>query len=124
MPPKTKLTIREELLALIKDHNIHFDGPVPPRQWPSQYRHHFQVIHEIGRVRYAEYKLDKKVPRGRVKDFRNRVYSLREKAYHFLDNPSLNETTWRDLEQPILKRFDERVIWYVMVLTIGNTADS
>lgn len=110
MPPRKEKLPKLEFRQLIRNYGIRFEGPVPPREWPDQHKHHFQVIREISTIRYDDYKVNERIPKERRKDFQKRVNYLREKAYNLLDDVKANEATWRELELSILKRFDERVI--------------
>lgn len=101
----------EEFRLLIREHGIRFRGPAPPKEWPEPYQHHFHAIRDIGTVRYDDYKADRTVGKKRLKYLKNRVASIRETAYNFLDDLNMNEPTWRDLEPLILERFKNRVIW-------------
>ncbi|KAF2181384.1 hypothetical protein K469DRAFT_692222 [Zopfia rhizophila CBS 207.26] len=111
MPPRKEKLPKEDFRQLIRNYGIRFEGPVPPKVWPSQHKHHFQAIRKIDTIQYDDYKVNQLIPKERREDFRNRVNYLREKAYNLLDDVKANEATWRELELSILKRFDERVIW-------------
>lgn len=113
MPPKREKPSKQKLHELLREHRVRLEGPAPPKDWPGNYRHHFQAIRDIESTRYDDYKLDRSIPRSRGKDYRGRAYFLRTRAYDLLDNIQTNESTWRDLEVQILHRFDQRVIWWV-----------
>ncbi|KAH7067282.1 hypothetical protein BKA63DRAFT_521878 [Paraphoma chrysanthemicola] len=110
MPPRKQQVEKAELRALIREHGIRFEGPVPQRNWPKRYAHHFQTIRDISRVWYDEYKADRTIPRKRRSEFKKRANHLREMAYHLLDDVKTNESTWRDFEPYVLQRFSEPVI--------------
>ncbi|KAH7083964.1 hypothetical protein FB567DRAFT_530338 [Paraphoma chrysanthemicola] len=110
MPPRKQQVEVAELRALIREHGIRFEGPVPRRNWPKRYAHHFQTIRDISRVWYDEYKADRTISRKRRSDFKKRANHLREMAYHLLDDVKTNEPTWRDFEPYVLQRFSEPVI--------------
>ena len=111
MPPKKEKLSKEELRQLIRKHGIRLEGPVPPKDWPKEHEHHFRTIRHIESIRYDDYKINHQIPKERRVDFQERANNLREKAYDLLDDEKVNESTWRDLEVTILKRFDESVIW-------------
>ncbi|KAF1934944.1 hypothetical protein EJ02DRAFT_516710 [Clathrospora elynae] len=110
MPPRKQKPTKQELRALIREHGIRFKGPIPQKQWPERYAHHFQTIHEISRVWYDEYKSDSSIPKERRRAFKKRVNHLGELASRLLDDVNTNESTWREFEPYVLQRFDERVI--------------
>ena len=112
MPPRKQKLSKRELRELIRKHGIRFEGPIPQKDWPWRYAHHFQAIRKISRVWYDDYKVDHCIPRERRKAFKNRINHLRKWAYRLLDDVNTNESEWRDFEPYILQRFDERVIWY------------
>jgi hypothetical protein len=114
MPPKKEKLSREEFRQLSRDYGIRFKGPVATEQWPDRHKHHFQAIRRIDAIRYDDYKANPRIPKERREDFRKRVSHLRERAYNLLDDVKTNEATWRELEPSILKRFDERVIWWAV----------
>jgi len=116
MPPKKDKLSKVEFRSLVRQHGIRFKGPVPPRDWPPEYQPHFQIIRSIDTIRYDDYRTNKLIPRQRKEEFRNRVRILRAKTYDFLDDAAVNESTWRELEQLIFKRFDDRVIWYTYLI--------
>lgn len=113
MAPRKNTLTHAEFRSLIDKYRIRFYGPAPPGKWPQEHRHHFQIIRDIGSVLYDNYRANEEIPQERRDDFKKRVRDIRGKAYKFLDNIKTNESTWRELEIPILRRFDERVIWYV-----------
>ena len=110
MPSKNSIDVKEEY-RLVREKRISFEGPAPPKEWPSLYRHLFQPIRDINRVRYDEYKKDQNVEKERRRKFKKRVANLREEAYKMLDNINTKETKWRDLEPIVFGRFGKRVIW-------------
>ncbi|KAL1602350.1 hypothetical protein SLS60_005766 [Paraconiothyrium brasiliense] len=111
MPPRKQQISKEEMHSLIRRHRIRFKGPAPPKDWPGQYKHLFYVIRDIAAIRYDDYKVDRAGPREPMSFFKERVAMIRQRADDFLDNVNTNESTWRDLEYPILERFTKRVIW-------------
>src|SRR5690348_4425634 len=104
MPPRKQKVDKAGLRALIRKHGIRFEGPVPRRNWPERYAHHFQTIRDISRVWYDEYKTDRTIPRNRRSEFKKRANHLRELAYHLLDDVNTNESTWREFEPYVLQR--------------------
>ncbi|KAF1849717.1 uncharacterized protein K460DRAFT_399830 [Cucurbitaria berberidis CBS 394.84] len=110
MPPRKEPLPKLDLRQLIRDHGIRLEGPVPPKKWPPEHKHHFRVIRRIEAIRYEDYKVDQTIPKEQRADFKTRVNYLREKVYNLLDNGKANESTWRELEVTILKRFDDSVI--------------
>ncbi|KAF2818783.1 hypothetical protein CC86DRAFT_460914 [Ophiobolus disseminans] len=110
MPPKKETPPKIEYRQLVREKGIRFEGPAPPRDWPTEFKRHFQVIRSIESTRYEDYRTDRSIPRSRRLEFCDRVRYFRNKVYDFLDDTSVNETTWRELEQKILERFDSFVI--------------
>ena len=111
MPPRKKKPTKEEFYQLTRDYNIRFEGPVPPRDWPGQYKHLFYTVRKIDTIRYDDYKTNSRILKERREKFRVRVNTLRQKAYTFLNDVKTNETTWRDLERPIFEIFEEHGVW-------------
>jgi hypothetical protein len=117
MPPKKAKLSKEQLKGLVDEYDINFEGPVPPRQWPTQYSHLFQVIRNIWANRYDKYitrtDIDQKTIRkqiARVRDLRTRATSLRMDF-------GINEDTWRSLiENPVMGRFDQEIVWSVLLI--------
>ncbi|PVI00855.1 hypothetical protein DM02DRAFT_728324 [Periconia macrospinosa] len=99
-----------EEYRLVCEKKIDFEGPAPPKDWPNQYQHLFQSIREIDRIRYDDYKVDKRVEKRRLKKLKERVATLRERAYKALDDVNTNETKWRELETIVFQIFHERFI--------------
>jgi hypothetical protein len=48
--------LKQDHCNLIKEHNIHFDGPVDRAQWPSVHFQTFSNIQRLGRMEFAEYR--------------------------------------------------------------------
>lgn len=97
--------------GLIRERKIDFEGPAPPRQWPSLYKHVFQSIRDIDRIRYDEYQRDPNFEKRQRKYLKDRVRDLRETAYAKLDDINTPETEWRDLEPVIFEKFEKRAMW-------------
>lgn len=116
MPPtKTKLS-KEHWKRHIDDYSINFEGPVPPKQWPTQYSHLFQVIRDIWANRYDEYIKRTDIDRKSVRKLQKRVRDLRTKASSLRADFGINEETWRSLmETPVMGRFDQEIVWSVLL---------
>lgn len=112
MPPrKTKLS-KEQLKRLVDDYSINFEGPVPPKQWPAQYSHLFQVVRDIWANRYDEYIKRTDIDQKTVRNQKSRVRDLRTKASSLRTDFGINEDTWRGLiETPVMARFDQEIVW-------------
>jgi hypothetical protein len=113
MPPRREKLSKVEFRQLIRKKRIRFEGPVPPRQWPNEHKHHFEVVRTISDVRYDIYNTSQNIPETHRHDFRERVHYMRKRAYELLDDITTNEPTWRELETLVFKRFDEETLWYV-----------
>ncbi|KAH7385875.1 hypothetical protein BKA66DRAFT_548583 [Pyrenochaeta sp. MPI-SDFR-AT-0127] len=105
MPPRKDKLSKVEFRELIRNHGIRFEGPLPPKNWPDEYQNHFHAIRYIGHIQYEDYMVDHRVPKGQRRIFKERINYLRKRSYELLDDAKANEATWRELEQPILKRF-------------------
>jgi hypothetical protein len=108
MPPrKPKLTKTD-----LERFDIRFEGPVPPRRWPEQYRHLFQVIRDIWANRYDNYsQIDDRDP-NYVNKYRDCVKTIVDQAAKFRENTGRNESTWRDsIESYVLKLFHKEIRW-------------
>jgi hypothetical protein len=111
MAPRKEKGPKERLRDLIDEYDINFEGPVLEKNWPEQYRHHFRIIRQIWATRYEEYTQRRDIdPRKMIKQ-RARVRDLRNKAYSLRKNIRINEATWREVEKLVFKRFDEEIIW-------------
>jgi hypothetical protein len=110
MPPKKEQLSSEKLRELMLEKGIRFKGFEPPRAWPERYVPIFRKIRMIEDMRYDSYKSDTKIPSERREYCIQEVRLIRARVEKLLDNTA-NESTWRELEHRILKRFDERVIW-------------
>lgn len=110
MPPKKEQLSSEKLRELMLEKGIRFKGFEPPRAWPERYVPIFRKIRMIEDMRYDSYKSDTKIPSERREYCIQEVRLIRSRAEKLLDNTA-NESTWRELEHRILRRFDERVIW-------------
>jgi hypothetical protein len=107
MAPRNEKNAKERLRDRIVECKIDFVGPVLQKNWPEKYRHHFSIIRNIWSNRYEEYiQRHDKDPQTL-----DRVRELRNKASLFRKNLSINEATWREVEQFIFKRYVEEVIW-------------
>jgi hypothetical protein len=113
MPPKKEKLSKVQLRELRLKKGIRLEGPIPSRLWPDEHKHHFQAIRSIEEIRYEKYQVTRDIPKDRRHDFKERVKYLRERAYSLLEDINTNESTWRELETFVFKRFDEYVIWYV-----------
>jgi hypothetical protein len=120
MPPRKDKLSKGDFRELVRQKGIRFEGPAPPREWPPEYASHFNIIRCIETTRYDNYRANLEITRQHRDALRERVQYLRKKAYAFLDDATVNEATWRELEQHVLKRFDEHVIWYVEAEELGQ----
>lgn len=111
MSPRKQHLSKEKLQSLTRQHGIRFEGPRPPKDWPDQYKHLFLAVRNIGAILYDDYKTNRRTSKDSISYFKGRVSKLRQRSYHLLDDVKTNEATWREFEQPILERFDNRVIW-------------
>jgi len=102
---------KERLRDLIDECHINFEGPVPQKQWPDQYRHLFSVIRKICATRYDEYVQRQDSDPSTIRSQRARVWDLRKKASGLRKDRSINEATWREVEMSVFGRFGEQVIW-------------
>jgi hypothetical protein len=119
MPPRREKLSDVEYHQLRRNKGIRFEGPVPRWQWPNEHKHHFEVVRTIADVRYDTYTVNQNVPDARRHDFKERVKYLRERAYQLLDDVKTNEATWRELEIPVFKRFDDHILWYVRLIVVS-----
>ena len=113
MPQRKEKPSKERLKTLLEEYQIKFVGPVPPIQWPVQYRHHFHIIREIWAVRYDQYSKRKDLDKRILEKQRKRVKGLREKAYSLRQEIKTTEGTWREAEKQVFKRFNKEVLWLV-----------
>jgi hypothetical protein len=116
MPPKKDKLSEVGLRELRRKKGIRLEGPVPSSKWPDEHKHHFKAIRAIEDTRYEKYQANRDIPRGRRRDFNERVNYLRKKAYDMLDEIKINESTWRELEPCVFKRFDEDILWYFRLI--------
>jgi hypothetical protein len=117
MPQKKAKPSKEELKSLVDRHGIKFEGPVPPRKWPIQYRHLFEVPHTIWATRYDHYIKRTNIERKTIWEQRQRVRDLCTDASKLRNDNGVNEMGWRDLiEKSVIRRFDLEVIWFVSLL--------
>lgn len=117
MPPKKARLTKEQLKRLVDDYNIKFEGPVPPKQWPTKYSHLFQVIRDIWANRYDDYKDRTDLDQKTIRKQKARVRDLRTNASRLRTDFAINENTWRDLiEKPVIGRFDQEVVWSVLLI--------
>jgi hypothetical protein len=118
MPPRKEKLTPAQLHELVRDYGIRMEGPVPPRHWPEQYKHHFQAVRTIEDLRYETYMYtnDSPIPSKQRNEYKSRVRELRNRVYKLLDDVRANEPTWRDLEQPIFQIFERDILWYVILL--------
>lgn len=114
MPPKKAKLTKEHLKGLVNECNIKFEGPVPPRQWPSQYSYLFHVIRDIWANRYDDYKERIDIDQKTIRKQRNRVRDLCTNASRLRTDFRTNEDTWRALIEPLVfRRFDQEIVWSV-----------
>jgi hypothetical protein len=118
MTLKKEKVSKERYRTLIAQHNIVFEGPAPPQDWPTPYEHHFSAIRSIWACRYDEYKKKKDISRVTRRKQKERVNALREKAYELRKDVNINEATWRDsVETFVIERFENSTIWSVFLLS-------
>lgn len=114
MPPKKEKLSKEQVRDLLRNYGIRFEGPVPPRDWPSEHERHFHAIRDISYIRYDDYKHNRNVERERRRLYKQRANKLRQKASDLLEDLSINEATWRAaLEQVVSEPFEQDVVWLV-----------
>jgi hypothetical protein len=110
-----KLT-QEELRQLIEEHNISFEGPIPPREWPERYRHTFEEIRGIEnlRIEAATSRTDDDHAVAQVPaqwQLKRRAIWLSRVAWR-CRRERANEAQWRHETEPVvLARFDLEVSW-------------
>lgn len=101
----------KEHRELIEDHDIYFDGPIPPSSWPVHYSKIFQNIRDIERLRFDEYGSNEKRGILPVAEMKKRVSKLNGIAYKCRKQRE-NEATWRGHTEPeVISRFDAEVLW-------------
>ncbi|KAF2250070.1 hypothetical protein BU26DRAFT_518526 [Trematosphaeria pertusa] len=111
MPPKKEKLSKEQVRDLLRNYGIRFEGPVPPRDWPSEHERHFHAIRDISYIRYDDYKHNRNVERERRRLYKQRANKLRQKASDLLEDLSINEATWRAaLEQVVSEPFEQDVV--------------
>lgn len=111
MPSKKDKSSNLDLRHLIWKHGIRFKGPVSPKAWPEEHKTQFRTIRNINFIQYEGYITDKTLPKGQREALRKKVRCLTRKANELLGDGGTTESTWRELEQTILARFDDNVIW-------------
>jgi hypothetical protein len=111
MPPKRGKLSGIKLRELSHENGIRLRGHVLPTQWPTAHKHHFLAIRRIGDLHYDLYKEDELVSSQQRKYCTDVAQYLRDKVAVLLNDIGTNESTWRQLEEPIFKRFDGKVIW-------------
>lgn len=112
MPPKKAKPTKEQLKGLVDEYNIKFEGPVPPKLWPSQYNHLFHVIRDIWVNRYDDYIQRTDISQKTVRGLRARVRDLRTNASRLRTDFGINEETWRaSIETLVFRRFDQEIVW-------------
>jgi hypothetical protein len=117
MPPKKAKPPKEELMSLVGRYGIKFEGPVPPRKWPTQYKHLFQVPRSIWANRYDDFIERTDIDPKTIWKQRKRVRDLCIDASKLRKDNGVNEMGWRDLvEKSVIRRFDLEVIWLVAPL--------
>ncbi|KAE9377465.1 hypothetical protein N431DRAFT_500317 [Stipitochalara longipes BDJ] len=111
MPPKKAKLTKEQLKGLVDEYNIKFEGPAPPKLWPSQYSHLFQVIRDIWANRYDDYKERTDIDQKTIRRQRARVRDLRTNASRLRTDFGINEDTWRaSIETLVFRRFDQEIV--------------
>jgi hypothetical protein len=111
MAPRKEKDAKERLRERIAECGINFEGPVPQKYWPEQYRHHFDIIRKIWATRYEEYTQRRDKDPETIRQQKKRVRNLRNKASNWRKNLSINEATWREVEKLVFQQYDEEVIW-------------
>ena len=110
MKPK----LYEELQALTKKYNIHFDGPVERKAWPSDCENIFCDVQKLGTAVFKEY------CESSVIDSLNKPWKVntRRRAERLTDLASRcrrehrNEPGWRLVVEPeVMARFTIEVAW-------------
>jgi hypothetical protein len=104
----------EQFRILTKTHNIHFDGPVERREWPSNYENIFLDVQKLGTAIFEEY-CESSVIDSLDKPWRT---STRRRAKRLAALANLcrrerrNEAGWRMLVEPeVMARFTIEVAW-------------
>lgn len=115
MPLKTDQLSLVDLRQKAHDHGIRFHGPVPPKSWPTEYRHTFEVIRALQFLRYEEYLEIERIPTSRKAGYKQRVKELRVKVRDLLKDINTNEASWRGPEDTIFRKFNDPVIWCVTI---------
>jgi hypothetical protein len=106
--PKDKSSVeyRGRLNQLLKDFNIHFEGPVPPSRWPPKERHLFNVIREIWSERYDESQ------HNISRELEDRVHALILHASALRTDSNPVESDWRiNIEDDVFQRFKKSIVW-------------
>lgn len=111
MSPRKEPSSEAIVRHLARDHGIRLEGPVPAADWPTQYKHTFEVVREIQFIRYERYKEDSQIPLDRRKESQKRVRYIRRTVQGLLDDLSPNEDSFRELERPLLEKFFQPLIW-------------
>jgi hypothetical protein len=113
MPKREKDTkhTSDNYRGLIEEHDVFFDGPVPPSCWPTQYADIFRNIRDIERLRFDEYGPNENRGTLSVAEMKDRVVRLIRIAYNCLRQRE-NEPTWRGHTEPeVISRFNAEVVW-------------
>jgi hypothetical protein len=125
MPPEqnssNSISVLSKKRDLIKQHGIKFKGPVPPSMWPKEHKHHFQVIRDISLQGFDSYIGERGTDLGKSLSHGdwNRIKSLCKKAAGLRGDVRISENDWRrTTEVPILARFSEDVVWFVLLLPL------
>jgi hypothetical protein len=111
MAPRKETLSDAQLRDIRKEHGIRMRGPVPPKHWPREHKHHFQAVRTIGDLHYETYRDDAAISSKQRKIYRQRAKRLWIKAYDLLEDVAANESTWRVLEAEIFEVFDRDLIW-------------
>ncbi|PMD30617.1 hypothetical protein L207DRAFT_573440 [Hyaloscypha variabilis F] len=111
MPPKKAKPTKKQLKEKVDEYNIKFEGPVPPRLWPSPYSYLFHVIRDIWANRYDDYIKRTDISQKAIRGHRARVRDLRTNAYRLRTDFGINEETWRaSIEALVFRRFDQEIV--------------
>lgn len=118
MPPRKDPLSESDLRQKAYDHGIRFEGSTSPTGWPDNYKQSFKVIHAIQSLQYETYKENQQIPLGRRAEYQKRVRKLRIKVRNLLNDGNPNEASWRAPESLVFAKFEEPIIWYVIIRQI------
>src|SRR5665213_2765733 len=97
--PKYPKLNADQLHDMIKEYDIHFDGPVSSSEWPLPHVQTFQSVRDVDRVRYEEYGPDEKRGLLAVAQMKERVHKLIRTGTNCRKQRE-NESTWRNHTEP------------------------